>query len=164
MYNGDMKVKIITVGKLKEKYLRDGIQEYQKRLSRFTQVEMIELADERIPDRASQSEKDQIIEKEHQKIMAKIQERDYLVVLAIEGRLQSSEAFSQALAQATLKGYSTLTFVIGGSLGLSEKLKKRAHLLLSFGLMTLPHQLMKLVLVEQIYCSFMIQEGSPYHK
>lgn len=164
MYNGDMKVKFITVGKLKEKYLREGIQEYQKRLSRFTQVEMIELPDERIPDRASQSEKEHIIEKEGQRIAAKIQDRDYLVVLAIEGRLQSSEEFSKELAQATLKGYSTLTFVIGGSLGLSEKLKKQANLLISFGRLTLPHQLMKLVLVEQVYRSFMIQEGSPYHK
>ncbi|MBF8970787.1 23S rRNA (pseudouridine(1915)-N(3))-methyltransferase RlmH [Streptococcus sp. NLN76] len=159
-----MRVKFLTVGKLKEKYLRDGIQEYQKRLSRFCQVEMIEVADERIPDKASSREKAAIIEKEGQKIEAKIQDRDFLVVLAIEGKLQSSEELSQALAGATLNGHSTLTFVIGGSLGLSDRIKTRANLLLSFGRMTLPHQLMKMILVEQVYRSFMIQEGSPYHK
>lgn len=163
-YNGDMKVKLISVGKLKEKYLKDGIAEYTKRLSRFTKVELIELADEKTPDNASPVEKDQIMAKEAERILAKIGERDFVVVLAIEGKQLSSEAFSQLIQAQMLAGYSTLTFIIGGSLGLADVVKKRANQLMSFGLLTLPHQLMRLVLVEQIYRAFMIAEGSPYHK
>lgn len=163
-YNGDMKVKVISVGKLKEKYLKDGIAEYTKRLSRFTKVELIELADEKTPDNASPVEKDQIMAKEAERILAKIGERDFVVVMAIEGKQLSSEAFSQLIQAQMLAGYSTLTFIIGGSLGLADVVKKRANKLMSFGLLTLPHQLMRLVLVEQIYRAFMIAEGSPYHK
>lgn len=159
-----MKVKLISVGKLKEKYLKDGIAEYTKRLSRFTKVELIELADEKTPDNASPVEKDQIMAKEAERILAKIGERDFVVVLAIEGKQLSSEAFSQLIQAQMLAGYSTLTFIIGGSLGLADVVKKRANQLMSFGLLTLPHQLMRLVLVEQIYRAFMIAEGSPYHK
>ena len=159
-----MKVKIIAVGKLKEKYLRDGIAEYGKRMSRFAKFEIVELADEKTPDNASAAQNQQIMEKEGERILAKISERDYVIVLAIEGKQLSSEAFSQVIADATLRGYSDIVFVIGGSLGLADKVKKRANLRLSFGLLTLPHQLMRLVLSEQIYRAFMIQQGSPYHK
>lgn len=159
-----MKVKIITVGKLKEKYLKDGIAEYSKRMSRFTKFEIVELADEKTPDNASAAQNQQIMKKEGERILAKISERDYVIVLAIEGKQLSSEAFSQVIADATLRGYSDIVFVIGGSLGLADKVKKRANLRLSFGLLTLPHQLMRLVLLEQIYRAFMIQQGSPYHK
>ena len=159
-----MKVKIIAVGKLKEKYLKDGIAEYGKRMSRFAKFEIVELADEKIPDNASAAQNQQIMEKEGERILAKISERDYVIVLAIEGKQLSSEAFSQIIADATLRGYSDIVFVIGGSLGLADKVKKRANLRLSFGLLTLPHQLMRLVLSEQIYRAFMIQQGSPYHK
>ncbi len=159
-----MKVKIITVGKLKEKYLKDGIAEYSKRMSRFTKFEIVELADEKTPDNASAAQNQQIMKKEGERILAKISERDYVIVLAIEGKQLSSEAFSQVIADATLRGYSDIVFVIGGSLGLADKVKKRANLRLSFGLLTLPHQLMRLVLSEQIYRAFMIQQGSPYHK
>ncbi len=159
-----MKIKLITVGKLKEKYLKEGIAEYVKRLGRFTKVEQIELADEKTPDRASQAENELILKKEAERILAKISERDYLIVLAIEGQQFASEEFSQQLASITLKGYSDISFVIGGSLGLDPAVKKRANLLISFGKLTLPHQLMRLVLVEQIYRAFMIQQGSPYHK
>ncbi len=159
-----MKVKIIAVGKLKEKYLKDGIAEYGKRMSRFAKFEIVELADEKIPDNASVAQNQQIMEKEGERILAKISERDYVIVLAIEGKQLSSEAFSQIIADATLRGYSDIVFVIGGSLGLADKVKKRANLRLSFGLLTLPHQLMRLVLSEQIYRAFMIQQGSPYHK
>lgn len=159
-----MKVTLITVGKLKEKYLKDGIAEYSKRLSRFTKFEIIELPDEKTPDKASQAQNQQILEKEGQRIMSKISNRDFVIALAIEGKQFSSEAFSKILSDAALKGYSNLTFIIGGSLGLSQEIKERADLLISFGLMTLPHQLMRLVLTEQIYRAFMIQEGSPYHK
>ena len=159
-----MKIKIVTVGKLKEKYLRDGIAEYSKRLSRFANLEMIELADEKTPDRASNSENQKILELEGTRILSKIADRDFVIVLAIEGKTLSSEEFSKQLEQAPINGFSTLTFVIGGSLGLSPQVKKRANLSISFGRLTLPHQLMRLVLVEQIYRAFTIQQGSPYHK
>lgn len=159
-----MKIKLVTVGKLKEKYLKDGIAEYSKRISRFATVEMIELADEKTPDRASDSENEKILNLEGNRILSKIGDREFVVVLAIEGKTLSSEEFSKQLEQASINGYSTLTFVIGGSLGLSPQVKKRANLSLSFGRLTLPHQLMRLVLVEQIYRAFTIQQGSPYHK
>ena len=159
-----MKIKIVTVGKLKEKYLKDGIAEYSKRISRFAAVEMIELADEKTPDRASDSENEKILNLEGNRILSKIGDREFVVVLAIEGKTLSSEEFSSQLEQASINGYSTLIFVIGGSLGLSPQVKKRANLSLSFGRLTLPHQLMRLVLVEQIYRAFTIQQGSPYHK
>ena len=159
-----MKIKLVTVGKLKEKYLKDGIAEYSKRISRFAAVEMIELADEKTPDRASDSENEKILNLEGNRILSKIGDREFVVVLAIEGKTLSSEEFSKQLEQASINGFSTLTFVIGGSLGLSPQVKKRANLSLSFGRLTLPHQLMRLVLVEQIYLAFTIQQGSPYHK
>ena len=159
-----MKIKIVTVGKLKEKYLRDGIAEYSKRISRFATIEMLELADEKTPDRASDSENEKILNLEGNRILSKIGDREFVVVLAIEGKTLSSEEFSSQLEQASINGSSTLTFVIGGSLGLSKEVKKRANLSVSFGRLTLPHQLMRLVLIEQIYRAFTIQQGSPYHK
>lgn len=159
-----MKIKIVTVGKLKEKYLKDGIAEYSKRISRFATVEMVELADEKTPDRASDSENAKILDVEGNRILSKIGDREFVVVLAIEGKTLSSEEFSKQLEQASINGFSTLTFVIGGSLGLSKEVKKRANLSVSFGRLTLPHQLMRLVLIEQIYRAFTIQQGSPYHK
>ncbi|MBT0903669.1 Ribosomal RNA large subunit methyltransferase H [Streptococcus infantarius subsp. infantarius] len=159
-----MKVKIIAVGKLKEKYLKDGIAEYGKRMSRFAKFEIVELPDEKTPDNASEAQNHQIMEKEGDRILAKISERDYVIVLAIEGKQFPSEEFSRIIADTTLRGYSDIVFVIGGSLGLADKVKKRANLKMSFSLLTLPHQLMRLVLAEQIYRAFMIQQGSPYHK
>ncbi|WP_243096515.1 23S rRNA (pseudouridine(1915)-N(3))-methyltransferase RlmH [Streptococcus dysgalactiae] len=159
-----MKVKLICVGKLKEKYLKDGISEYHKRLSRFCQFEVIELTDEKIPDKASDAENQMILAKEAQRIEKKIGQRDFVVVLAIEGKPFPSETFSQLISETTVKGYSDITFIIGGSLGLDARIKKRANVLMSFGLLTLPHQLMRLVLIEQIYRAFMIAQGSPYHK
>ena len=159
-----MKIKIVTVGKLKEKYLKDGIAEYSKRISRFAKLEMIELADEKTPDKASELENQKILETEGARILSKVGERDFVLVLAIEGKTCSSEEFSKQLEEASIKGYSTLTFIIGGSLGLAPSVKNRANLSVSFGRLTLPHQLMRLVLVEQIYRAFTIQQGSPYHK
>lgn len=159
-----MKIKVVTVGKLKEKYLKDGIAEYSKRISRFAKLEMIELADEKTPDRASESENQKILEIEGQRILSKVGDRDFVIVLAIEGKMFSSEEFSKHLEEASIKGFSTLTFIIGGSLGLSSSVKNRANLSVSFGRLTLPHQLMRLVLAEQIYRAFTIQQGSPYHK
>lgn len=163
-YNKFMKVKLITVGKLKEKYLKDGISEYVKRLGRFTKFESIELPDEKTPDNASESENKLILEKEGRRILSKVGDRDYVIALAIEGKQFPSEQFAKEIEQATLKAHSEITFIIGGSLGLSLEVKKRANQLMSFGLLTFPHQLMRLVLVEQIYRAFMIQQGSPYHK
>ena len=159
-----MKVKLITVGKLKEKYLKDGISEYVKRLGRFTKFESIELPDEKTPDNARESENKLILEKEGRLILSKVGDRDYVIALAIEGKQFPSEQFAKEIEQATLNGHSEITFIIGGSLGLSLEVKKRANQLMSFGLLTFPHQLMRLVLVEQIYRAFMIQQGSPYHK
>ncbi len=159
-----MKIKVITVGKLKEKYLKDGIAEYSKRLSRFCKLEMVELADKKTPDRASPAENQQILTKEANRILNKIDEREFVIALAIEGQQFPSEAFSKQMDEKMSQGFSTLTFVIGGSLGLAPEVKARANLLMSFGQLTLPHQLMKLVLIEQIYRAFMIQQGSPYHK
>lgn len=159
-----MKIKIVTVGKLKEKYLKDGIAEYSKRISRFATIEIIELSDEKTPDRASDSENAKILDVEGNRILSKIGDREFVVVLAIEGKTLSSEEFSKQLEKASINGFSTLTFVIGGSLGLSKEVKKRANLSVSFGRLTLPHQLMRLVLIEQIYRAFTIQQGSPYHK
>ena len=159
-----MKIKVVTVGKLKEKYLKDGIAEYSKRISRFAKLEMIELADEKTPDKASESENQKILEIEGQRILSKVGDRDFVIVLAIEGKTLSSEEFSKRLEEASIKGFSTLTFIIGGSLGLAQDVKNRANLSVSFGRLTLPHQLMRLVLAEQIYRAFTIQQGSPYHK
>lgn len=159
-----MKIKVVTVGKLKEKYLKDGIAEYSKRISRFAKFEMIELSDEKTPDKASESENQKILEIEGQRILSKIADRDFVIVLAIEGKTFFSEEFSKQLEETSLKGFSTLTFIIGGSLGLSSSVKNRANLSVSFGRLTLPHQLMRLVLVEQIYRAFTIQQGFPYHK
>ena len=159
-----MKIKVVTVGKLKEKYLKEGIAEYSKRISRFASLEMIELVDEKTPDKASESENQKILEVEGQRILSKVADRDFVIVLAIEGNTLSSEEFSKHIEQASIRGFSTLTFIIGGSLGLASSVKNRANLAVSFGRLTLPHQLMRLVLVEQIYRAFTIQQGSPYHK
>ncbi|VML33281.1 rRNA large subunit methyltransferase [Streptococcus pneumoniae] len=159
-----MKIKVVTVGKLKEKYLKDGIAEYSKRISRFAKFEMIELSDEKTPDKASESENQKILEIEGQRILSKIADRDFVIVLAIEGKTFFSEEFSKQLEETSIKGFSTLTFIIGGSLGLSSSVKNRANLSVSLGRLTLPHQLMRLVLVEQIYRAFTIQQGFPYHK
>lgn len=159
-----MKIKLVTVGKLKEKYLKDGISEYTKRLNRFTKFDIIELPDEKTPDKASHLENQQILDKEGTRILSKLADKEFVIALAIEGQQFPSEKFSNILSDITIRGISDITFVIGGSLGLSTAVKKRANLLMSFGKLTLPHQLMRLVLVEQIYRAFMIQQGSPYHK
>ena len=130
-YNKPMKAKLITVGKLKEKYLKDGIAEYVKRLGRFTKFESIELTDEKTPDNASEAENKAILDKEGQRILAKVGDRDYVIALAIEGKQFPSEQFAKELEQATLRGYSDITFIIGGSLGLSPTVKKRANQLMS---------------------------------
>lgn len=159
-----MKFQIITVGKLKEKYLKDGIAEYLKRLQRYATVEIVEVADEQTPDGASEAEELQIKAKEGQRIQKYIKDDTYLIALAIEGTMFTSEQLAEKIEQLGLAGKSHITLVIGGSLGLDAGILKRADLLLSFSKLTFPHQLMRLILVEQLYRSYRIIKGEPYHK
>lgn len=159
-----MNIKIITVGKLKEKYLKMGIDEYTKRLVAYCKIELIEVPDEKAPEKLSEAEMLQVKEKEGERILAKIPENAYVFALAIEGKQRTSEEFSKEIEQLGIQGKSNLVFVIGGSLGLSQAVMKRSNTPISFGKMTLPHQLMRLVLVEQVYRGFRIMKGEPYHK
>ncbi|SES34515.1 23S rRNA (pseudouridine(1915)-N(3))-methyltransferase RlmH [Salisediminibacterium halotolerans] len=159
-----MKIKLIAVGKLKEKYLKQGIDEYTKRLSAFATVEHIEVADEKAPEQMSETEIKQVQEKEGERILQKIHKDDYVTALAIDGKQWSSERLAKEIDQLTTHGKSKLTFVIGGSVGLSDSVMKRADQSLSFSAMTFPHQLMRLILLEQIYRAFKINRGEPYHK
>lgn len=159
-----MKLKLVVVGKLKEKYLKQGIDEYKKRMTTMLPLEVIELSDEKIPDKASDKEKELVKNKEGQKILEKISLHDKLIVLAIKGKLMTSEELAEKMKDFEIYGAQNVVFVIGGSLGLSDDVYKRADLQISFGRFTLPHQLMRLVLVEQIYRAQMINRGSEYHK
>lgn len=159
-----MKFQIITVGKLKEKYLKDGIAEYLKRLQRYATVEIVEVADEQTPDNASEAEALQIKAREAQRIQKYMKEDTYLIALAIEGKMFTSEQLAEKIEQLGIGGRSHITMVIGGSLGLDASILKQADLLLSFSKMTFPHQLMRLILVEQLYRSYRIIKGEPYHK
>ncbi|WP_035054832.1 23S rRNA (pseudouridine(1915)-N(3))-methyltransferase RlmH [Carnobacterium pleistocenium] len=159
-----MNIKIITVGKLKEKYLKMGIAEYVKRLSAYCKLELIEVPDEKAPEKLSEAEMIQVKEKEGERILAKIPDQAYVFALAIEGKQRTSEAFAKEIEQLGVQGKSTIVFVIGGSLGLSDAVMKRSNTPISFGKMTLPHQLMRLVLIEQIYRGFKIVRNEPYHK
>lgn len=159
-----MNIKIIGVGKLKEKYFRAAIAEYAKRLSRFAKFEIVEVPDEKAPEKLSQAQMDQVMATEGERILAKIKPKEYVIALAIKGKERPSEVFAKEIADLSTYGHSDITFVIGGSLGLSPEVIKRADDQLSFGQLTMPHQLMRVVLSEQIYRAFMINEGSPYHK
>ncbi len=159
-----MNISIVTVGKLKEKYLKMGIDEYLKRLSAYAKVEVIEVADEKAPEVLSELEMVQVKQKEGERILAKISQDTYVIALAINGKMQSSEELADTLDKLATYGKSKIAFIIGGSLGLSEEVLKRANELLSFSKMTFPHQLMKLILVEQIYRAYRINRGEPYHK
>lgn len=159
-----MKITLITVGKIKEKYFTDAIAEYAKRLSRYCKLEIVEVADEKTPDGASESLENQIKEKEGERILSKIPESAYVIALAIEGKQLDSEELANKMEQWNVNGISHLVFVIGGSLGLASKVLSRAGFKLSFSKMTFPHQLMRVVLLEQIYRSFRIRNNEPYHK
>ncbi len=158
-----MNINIICVGKIKEKYFTDALNEYAKRLSRFAKFSIIEVPDEKIPDNASEKEEDMIKEKEGKKILAKLSQGSYIIALCIEGTELSSEELAKKIADIFMTS-SNITFIIGGSLGLSDAVKSKAQLKLSFGKMTLPHQLMRVVLAEQIYRSFKINANETYHK
>ena len=159
-----MNISIISVGKLKEKYLRLGIEEYLKRLSAYAKVEMIEVADEKAPEELSDLQMLQVKQKEGERILSKINTDTHVIALAIQGKLQSSEELADTIDKLATYGKSKIAFVIGGSLGLSEEVIKRSNDQLSFSRMTFPHQLMRLILVEQIYRAFRINRNEPYHK
>lgn len=159
-----MNIKIIAVGKLKEKYLKDAVNEYLKRLSAYAKVDVIEIADEKEPDNASAKDIEIIKNKEGSKILDKIKEREYVILLDVEGKLISSEDLAEKLADLSLTGDSNLVFVIGGSNGVSEEVSRKANFKLSFSKMTFPHQLMRVFLLEQIYRGFKINRGEAYHK
>lgn len=159
-----MKITLITVGKIKEKFYSDAIAEYSKRLSRYCKLDIIQVADEKTPDSASQLQERQIKEKEGERILAQVRDGSYVVALAIEGEMLSSEALAEKIDRLGVSGQSQIVFVIGGSLGLSDAVLKRADYKLSFSRMTFPHQLMRVILLEQIYRSYRIMHGEPYHK
>ena len=159
-----MKITLITVGKIKEKYFTDAIAEYAKRLSRYCKLEIIEVADEKTPDGASEVLENQIKEKEGERILSKVPDSAYVIALAIEGKQLSSEELADKMEKWNVGGISHLVFIIGGSLGMTPKVLNRADYKLSFSKMTFPHQLMRVVLLEQIYRSFRIRNNEPYHK
>ncbi|MBC1921579.1 23S rRNA (pseudouridine(1915)-N(3))-methyltransferase RlmH [Listeria grayi] len=159
-----MNIQIITVGKLKEKYLTQGINEYLKRLQAYAKIQIIELPDEKAPEVLSQAEMEQVKLKEGERILGKISDDAHVVALAILGKQKTSEQFAAGIEKLMTYGKSKIVFVIGGSLGLGDNVLKRADEEMSFGKLTLPHQLMRLVLVEQVYRAFRIMRGEPYHK
>ncbi|WP_017725833.1 23S rRNA (pseudouridine(1915)-N(3))-methyltransferase RlmH [Halalkalibacterium ligniniphilum] len=159
-----MNISIVTVGKLKEKYLKQGIEEYIKRLSAYAKIEVVEVPDEKAPEQLSDTEMEQVKQKEGERILTKIHPDSHVIALAIQGRMLTSEQLAANLDNLATYGKSKITFVIGGSLGLSEDVLKRADEQLSFSKMTFPHQLMRLILVEQVYRAFRIMRGEPYHK
>ncbi|PJH93205.1 23S rRNA (pseudouridine(1915)-N(3))-methyltransferase RlmH [Bacillus sp. SN1] len=159
-----MNINIVTIGKLKEKYLKQGIEEYTKRLSAYAKIDIIELPDEKAPENLSDQDMKIIKDKEGERTLSKISPDAHVIALAIEGKMKTSEELADTIDKLATYGKSKVTFVIGGSLGLSDTVMKRADEKLSFSKMTFPHQLMRLILVEQIYRAFRINRGEPYHK
>lgn len=159
-----MKVTILCVGKIKEKFYRDAIAEYEKRLSRYCKLEIIEVADEKTPDNASETAELQIKEKEAERMEKYLKDGAYVIALAIEGKQSDSVELSEKIEQLGTGGISHIIFIIGGSLGLAESILKKADYKLSFSKMTFPHQLMRVILLEQIYRSYRIMNHEPYHK
>ena len=160
-----MKIKIIGVGKIKEKFYKEAIGEYSKRMGAYNKIEIIEVPDEQAPENLSDKEIDQVKAKEGEKILAKIEETDYVVSLEILGKQMTSEGFAEFIRNEMAEGFGRdLVFVIGGSNGLSQEVSQRANYKLSFSKMTFPHQLMRVILMEQIYRAYRIINGHPYHK
>lgn len=159
-----MKITLITVGKIKEKYLRDAIAEYTKRLSKSCRLEIIEVADEKTPDHASETVEMSIRDKEGERILKYVKNDAYVFTLEINGNMLTSEQFSEKIEKLGVQGTSHLIFIIGGSIGLSENVLKKSDYALSFSKMTFPHQLMRVILLEQVYRAYRIIEGAPYHK
>ncbi|PKG46362.1 MULTISPECIES: 23S rRNA (pseudouridine(1915)-N(3))-methyltransferase RlmH [unclassified Planococcus (in: firmicutes)] len=159
-----MNISIVTVGKLKEKYLKAGIAEYAKRLGAYAKIMEVEVADEKAPEQLSEADMEIVKKKEGERILAKIPQDAYVIALAIDGKMKTSEQLAKDMESLMTYGRSKVVFVIGGSLGLHDEVLKRADEKLSFSKMTFPHQLMKLILLEQVYRGFRIMKGEPYHK
>lgn len=159
-----MKITLVTVGKIKEKYFRDALAEYEKRLSRYCKLEIISVEDEKTPDGAGKALEEQIKKKEAQRLLRYIREDAYVITLEIGGKMYDSEGFSGMIEQLGVGGHGHIQFVIGGSLGLHEDVTERADLAVSFSKMTFPHQLMRVILLEQIYRAYRIIHREPYHK
>ena len=159
-----MKITLIAVGKLKEKYLKEAVSEYSKRLGRYCKLEIIEVSDEKTPEQASQTAEEQIREKEGERILKHIKDDMYVIALEIQGKMLSSEELAAKMEDLGIQGKSHIAFVIGGSIGLGKEVLKRADDSLSFSKMTFPHQLMRVILLEQVYRGYRIINGEPYHK
>ncbi|MBE5955704.1 MAG: 23S rRNA (pseudouridine(1915)-N(3))-methyltransferase RlmH [Lachnospiraceae bacterium] len=159
-----MKITIITVGKIKEKYLKDAIAEYSKRLSKYCKLDIIEVADEKTPDNASEVVENQIRSKEAERILKHVKEDAFVITLEINGKQLTSEELAKKIDTLGIQGHSHITFIIGGSIGLGQEVLSKSSFALSFSKMTFPHQLMRVILLEQIYRSYRIINGEPYHK
>ena len=159
-----MKITLITVGKIKEKYLRDAIGEYSKRLSEYCKLEVIEVADEKTPDNASENVTEAIKGKEAERILKHLKDDAYVITLEIQGKQLTSEELADRIERLGIQGTSHIIFVIGGSLGLGKAVLEKSDYALSFSKMTFPHQLMRVILLEQIYRSYRIIKQEPYHK
>ena len=159
-----MKISVIAVGKIKEKYLKDAVTEYSKRLSRYCKLEIIEAADEKTPDHASVAVEDAIRAKEGERLLKHIRDDMYVITLEIGGKMLTSEEFAEKIETLGVQGKSSIAFVIGGSIGIGKEVLKRSDFALSFSKMTFPHQLMRVVLLEQVYRGYRIMNGEPYHK
>lgn len=159
-----MNINIICVGKIKEAFYRDAVAEYIKRLSRYVKTNIIEVADEKTPEKASENEENQIKEKEAERILSKVSKDDYVILLDIGGKKTDSIGFSEFISELALHGKSSISFIIGGSLGVSNNVRARADYRISFSDMTFPHQLMRVILVEQVYRAYRIMNNEPYHK
>lgn len=159
-----MKITVITVGKLKEKYLKDAIAEYSKRLSKYCKLEIVEVADEKTPDNASEFVEDSIRSKEAERILKYVKDDAYIITLEIGGKQLSSEELAEKIDKLGVQRTSHIIFIIGGSIGLGKEVLQKSNYALSFSKMTFPHQLMRVILLEQVYRSYRIINGEPYHK
>ena len=159
-----MHIQIVAVGKLKEKYLVQGIAEYAKRIGPYAKLDIVEVPDEQAPETMSAAEEERVKAKEGERILSKIKPDSHVVAMAIDGQMWTSDQLSDHLNKLATYGQSNVTFIIGGSNGLSEEVLRRADTKLSFGRITYPHQLIRLVLVEQVYRAFKIMRGEPYHR
>jgi 23S rRNA (pseudouridine1915-N3)-methyltransferase len=159
-----MKITILCVGKLKEGFYREAVGEYEKRLGRYCKLKIVEVADERIPEKAGNALLEQVRVKEGERLLAKVKEDAFLVALDMHGMQYNSEEFAQWMEQAEVRSSGHMIFIIGGSVGLHDMVKRRVNHMISFSKMTFPHQLMRVILCEQLYRSYQIRSGGAYHK
>lgn len=159
-----MKITVLAVGKLKEKYWKQAIAEYQKRLGAYTKIEIIEVPDEKAPENMSEKEIEQVKQKEGQRLLAKVKPQSTVITLEIQGNMLTSEGLAKNIQQRMTQGQSDFTFIIGGSNGLHQDVLDRSNYALSFSKMTFPHQMMRVILLEQVYRAFKIMRGEAYHK